>query len=242
VLKALEDYAVYHFDREERVLAACAYPGLTSHSAFHRRMAEEVRQLKSRYDADRSTVQARDFLAFLNRWLIEHICSTDMDYRTSVVGHDAAVAAAAEVTMTPSRPGSNGLDWSSLKVLVVDDNRTFCKLLCTILEGVGVTASKVAHDLPTAKAAAEATRPDVVLVDWRVGREDGLDLVRWLRTPPLPIPPPTVVVLSGYEEARASTAALAAGADAFLEKPVSARVLLVSVAGLLAEKSKPPSR
>ncbi|HTH17265.1 MAG TPA: bacteriohemerythrin, partial [Magnetospirillum sp.] len=121
VLKALEDYAAHHFSREERMLAACRYPSMAAHTRMHARLAQQVTELKTAYDGDRTAVRAKQCLDFLHKWLIEHICSTDMDYRAWVVGHQDALDAAETVTITGPRAGS-GLDWKSLKVLVVDDN------------------------------------------------------------------------------------------------------------------------
>lgn len=236
VLKALADYADYHFAREERVMEACRYPALNSHIVMHHRLAQQVRELKARYDQDQTAVRAKDCLDFLHKWLIDHICSTDMDYRAWVIGHKGAQAAAEAVTMTGPRPANGGLDWRALRVLVVDDNLNFCQVMRTILEGVGVQEIRTAHDLGTARAALGAVTVDVVVTDWHVGTESGLDLVAWIRGQAglahLP-----VVMLSGHERLANRDVALNAGADEFMEKPISARGLLMCLARLM---TRPP--
>jgi hemerythrin-like metal-binding protein len=238
VLKALEEYAVHHFAREERVMAACRYPSLDAQSRMHRRLTQQVRDLKAAYDADRTAVRAKECLDFLHKWLIEHICSTDMDYRSWVVGHpDIAKAAGAGVLSDP-RSGKGNLDWKSLKVLVVDDNQNFCQVMRTILEGVGVRDIRVASDLEGARAALLGKSVDVLVTDWHVGPENGLDLVRWLRQQPelekLP-----VLMLSGHERVSNREVALSAGADDFMEKPISARGLLICMARLMRKGTAP---
>jgi hemerythrin-like metal-binding protein len=230
VLKALEEYAVHHFAREERVMAACRYPSLTAHTAMHRRLAAQVSELKAAYDADRSAVRARQCLDFLHKWLIEHICSTDMDYRAWVVGHAEAVSAADSVVL--AERGGGSLDWKSLKVLVVDDNQNFCEIMRTILGGVGVSDIRVAGNLDAAKTLLQGKSVDMVVSDWHVGKESGLDLVAWLRAQPALAALP-VLMLSGHEQISNREVALNAGADEFMEKPISARGLLICLSKLL---------
>lgn len=231
VLKALEEYADHHFTREERVMAACRYPSLQAHAAMHRRLSAQVADLKAAYDADRSAVRARQCLDFLNKWLIEHICSTDMDYRAWVVGHAEAVTVSNSAVLA-ERAGSVSLDWKSLKVLVVDDNQNFCEIMRTILEGVGVADIRVAGEVETAKTLLSGKSVDMVVTDWHVGKGSGLDLVAWLRRQPALAALP-VLILSGHEQISNRDVALNAGADEFMEKPISARGLLICLSKLM---------
>ena len=229
VLRALEEYVAHHFAREERVLESCRYPNLESHRALHRRLTDQVAELKAAYEADPDSVRARRFLDFLNKWLIEHICSSDMDYRPWVVGHDFR----AEDSDTLAGRGAGAtLDWKGLRVLVVDDNQNFCLVLRTILEGVGVSDIRVVGAVETARAALSAKAVDVLIADWHVGRESGLDLVAWVRARPELAALP-VLVLSGHERVANRDVALNAGADEFMEKPISARGLLLCLARLM---------
>lgn len=231
VLQALEEYADNHFVREERVMEACRYPSLSSHTAMHRRLTAQVRALKAAYDADRSAVRARECLDFLHKWLIEHICSTDMDYRGWVIGHADADAAAESVAITGAR-GAVSLDWKTLKVLVVDDNQNFCQVMRTILEGVGVTDIRVAANVEAARTILLGKSVDLMVTDWHVGRDSGLELVEWLRAQPHLSALP-VLMLSGHEQVSSRDVALQAGADEFMEKPISARGLLLCLAKLM---------
>lgn len=231
VLKALDDYVQHHFAREERVMEVCRYPSLSAHVGMHRRLSTQVRDLQALYEADRTSVRARKCLDFLHKWLIEHICSTDMNYRGWVIGHADGLAAAESVAMTGPRNGAS-LDWKVLRVLVVDDNQNFAQVMRTILEGVGVGDIRVAADIEAAKAALQGKSVDVVVCDWHVGRESGLDLVAWMRRQPNLAHLP-VLVLSGHEMVSNREVALNAGADEFMEKPISARGLLICLAKLM---------
>lgn len=235
VLTSLADYTEHHFAREERVMEACRYPSLRSHIVMHHKLAQQVRDLQARYVADPHSVAAKDCLGFMHNWLIEHICSTDMDYRAWVVGNPAGCEAAASVCLTGPRPAGGGLDWTALRVLVVDDNSNFLLVMRTILEGIGVTEIHAASDLETARAVLAENPVDVVVTDWHVGRESGLDLVAWIRAQPLFKALP-VVMLSGRERAASRDIAVEAGADEFMEKPISARGLLMCLAKLMADR------
>lgn len=231
VLQALEEYAAHHFAREEQVMAACRYPSLQAHMGMHQRLTAQVAALRAAYDADRSAVRARQCLDFLNKWLIEHICSVDMDYRASVVGHGGLISA-VDTTALAGRAGSASLDWKSLKILVVDDNQNFCEIMRTILEGVGVADIRIAGDVETAQAVLSGKSVDMLVTDWHVGKESGLDLVAWVRRQPALETLP-VLILSGHEQISNRDVALNAGADEFMEKPISARGLLICLAKLM---------
>lgn len=235
VLRSLVDYTEHHFAREERVMAVCRYPSLHAHTAMHHKLAQQVRDLQARYVADSHSVAAKDCLNFLQKWLIDHICSTDMDYRSWVVGNPAGLEAAESVCMTGPRPSSGGLDWKTLRVLVVDDNANFLQIMRTIMEGIGVSEIRAVSDLETARAALSGTKLDVVVTDWHVGRESGLDLVRWVRAQPSLTALP-VLMLSGHERLASRDVATSVGADDFMEKPISARGLLMCLARLVSQQ------
>ncbi|HLO75392.1 MAG TPA: bacteriohemerythrin [Magnetospirillum sp.] len=231
VLKALLEYAEYHFAREERIMEICRYPAAETHAAMHRRLAQQVRDLKAAYDADRTAVRAKQCLDFLHKWLIEHICSNDMDYRAWAVGHAEALSSGENMASNGSRSTAS-LDWKSLRILVVDDNQNFCQVMRTILEGVGVVDIRVASDLDTARVVLQGKSVDVLVTDWHVGAESGLDLVGWVRAQPELAGLP-VLMLSGHERISNREIALNAGADEFMEKPISARGLLICLAKLM---------
>lgn len=231
VLKALDDYVQHHFAREERVMAVCRYPSLSAHAATHHRLSRQVAEMAEAYQAAPDSVRARQCLEFLNKWLIEHICSTDMDYRPWMVGHGDIDAAARSVAMTDGRAGSS-LDWKRLKVLAVDDNQNFCRVMRTILEGVGVADIRAVSDVEAAQAVLSGKAVDVLVCDWHIGTDSGLALVGWVRQQPALKSLP-VVVLSGHERLANRDVAIAAGADDFMEKPISARGLLLCLAKLM---------
>ena len=235
VLGSLEEYAAHHFIREERMMEASRCPQLEVHQQAHGGFIEKVGALKRRYEANPSSVRARDCLAFLNNWLVNHICTTDMNYRAWVVGHAGALAAGQD-HLLGAHKDSGATDWRSLKVLVVDDNLNFCEILGTNLSSVGLSSITVRHDLAAAKAALADLDLDLVISDWHVGAENGLDLVKWIRQASTPLAALPVLMLSGHERMVNRDLALLAGADEFMEKPISARGLLICLARLAARQ------
>jgi CheY-like chemotaxis protein len=122
---------------------------------------------------------------------------------------------------------------SSLRALVVDDNDLVRRLVEFILEGAGF----VPFGAESAEAALEAARtapPDLCIVDEVMPGMHGAELIRALRSSGderlASVP---VIGISG--RAGAADELLAAGANAFLPKPVEERALLAAVARVLFE-------
>ena len=116
----------------------------------------------------------------------------------------------------------------TIKVLVADDQELVRRGIETILEGQDdLTVVGGAADGDEAVAMVREHRPDVVLMDVRMPRTDGLEATRRIMTGPPPRP--KVVVLTTFDADEYVLAALQAGASGFLLKDVSKRVLAEAV-------------
>lgn len=103
-------------------------------------------------------------------------------------------------------------------VLVVDDDGNCRKLLAGLLAPLGFVLQEARGGVQ-AQAMLAAQRFDLVLSDWRMPDMDGLALTRWLRARvDLAQPRLAIMTASAFEEEKQE--ALAAGADAFLRKPI----------------------
>lgn len=117
---------------------------------------------------------------------------------------------------------------AALRVLVVDDNDLIRHLVRLIIE----TGGHVAVEAESAEIALEAARedpPDVCVVDEVMPGMSGSDLIRALRGSPDPrLRAVPVIGISGREGADREL--LAAGASAFVPKPVEEQALLSALA------------
>jgi two-component system, NtrC family, nitrogen regulation response regulator NtrX len=108
-------------------------------------------------------------------------------------------------------------------VLVADDEEGIRSSLRMILEYEGMSVLEAASG-PEALRIVEESRPDVVLLDIKMPRMDGLEVLAELRKRGLD---PPVVVISGHGTIATAVEATRLGALNFMEKPPeSARVLI----------------
>lgn len=105
---------------------------------------------------------------------------------------------------------------SEIRALVVDDDPNFRLLLRHQLRREGVETAEAATP-GEAFAAARRHPPDVIVLDWRLGGESGLELCRRLRADP-DLGSTPVLMLTGLSDPRDRAAALQAGASAMLTK------------------------
>jgi DNA-binding NarL/FixJ family response regulator len=103
-----------------------------------------------------------------------------------------------------------------IRVLVVDDHPVLRAGLEAVLRAEpGFVCVGTAGDGHELVAMLRRTRPDIVLLDWRLGDEDGVTLCRMLRAEAAP---PEVVLYTANADSDLLVAAEAAGANAVVEK------------------------
>jgi len=243
VLRALGDYTVYHFAREERLQEVAGFEGVDAHRRTHAQLAARVTEIARQYATAPDTVQASEVNAFLRSWLIDHILKQDMAFVDACRGNRAAVAAAeamrfGEIDPLDDRDAAAGgpeaaavpVDWPALAVLVVEDNQNFQMIIGTILKSLGVRALTFAGSGSEGLDRLADGRFDLVLCDWRMEGMDGLAFVSHARHVGSPA---AIIMMSGYSDAALRDEALAAGVDAFLEKPITARGFLETAGRVL---------
>jgi len=120
------------------------------------------------------------------------------------------------------------------KILVVDDDQESRDLLCEVLETNGYAP----HAVADGQAAREVLNRDgeyhIVIADYQMPRESGLDLLRILRQQNSKH---EFILMSSFMSSGEKRAAKALGAHALLEKPFQITELLHTVGSLAADNS-----
>jgi response regulator NasT len=119
-----------------------------------------------------------------------------------------------------------------IRVLVVEDDYLVSEMAKCLLQKNGYVVAGEASDGFEAVKLTERLRPDVILMDIKMPRLDGLEAARRICVScPTPI-----VILTAYDTtAELVEEATEAGASAFLTKPPGARDLEQAIATALAD-------
>jgi DNA-binding NtrC family response regulator len=123
------------------------------------------------------------------------------------------------------------------RILIVDDDRFFTKVLRIILTGENFQVNS-AVSLAEARALLRETRFDVIISDLRMpDGDDGLSLLEQLRAEGNPVP---FIMLTGYGEVGNYMVAMNAGATEYLNKPVRAEELFAAIQNCLRPADPEP--
>lgn len=125
------------------------------------------------------------------------------------------------------------------RILVVDDEEDLLELIHYNLakEGYRVTCVGTGED---ALREARANPPDLIVLDLLLPNVDGLEVCKLLKNDSRTKHVPIVMLTAKGEEADMVTG-LELGADDYITKPFSPRVLIARVRAVLRRKSEPPS-
>jgi DNA-binding NarL/FixJ family response regulator len=111
----------------------------------------------------------------------------------------------------------------ALRVLVVDDHKTFAELLAGALASSGMEAVGTANTAAEAVAMVAELQPDIVVMDIEMPHQDGLAATRRIRE----VAPRTIVaVVTAHRDPEWVVRAAQAGASAFIPKDGSLAEML----------------
>ena len=79
VIDGLINYAVIHFQTEEKYFAQFGYPQTESHKKEHSDFAKQVTEFKDNFAANKVNLSV-DVMKFLSNWLRDHIKGSDKLY------------------------------------------------------------------------------------------------------------------------------------------------------------------
>ena len=121
------------------------------------------------------------------------------------------------------------------RVLIVEDEPAIAELIAVNLRHGGFDPV-VAEDSVSAQRELDAVLPDVILLDWMLPGQSGLQLARkWrqdARSKPVPI-----LMLTARGDEPDKVAGLDAGADDYITKPFSTQELLARIRAVLRRRA-----
>jgi two-component system, NarL family, response regulator DevR len=123
-----------------------------------------------------------------------------------------------------------------MKVLIADDSEIVRERLAYLLGDVGgIEIVGQAEDAVEGKNLAEALRPDVAILDVRMPRGSGVDVLRTLKRDN---PAATVIILTNFIDPEARQLCMAQGADYFFDKSIEFEQAVAVLRGLSNEASR----
>ena len=125
---------------------------------------------------------------------------------------------------------------TNIKLLVVDDEKPIQAYLQRKFDKLGFLVS-VATDGEEALERAFSELPDIVLLDVKLPKMDGLQVVKRLRANPKTARTP-ILILSAKAQAEEIQEGLSAGADKYLCKPISFPELLSEIQAFVQKRGE----
>ncbi|MBH0238993.1 response regulator [Methylobrevis albus] len=133
---------------------------------------------------------------------------------------------------------STYLDMSQLSVAIVENNPFFRRILRSLLSGFGVRTIHEAAGTEDGWKLLEEHRPDVLIVDWNLGGEDGTALLEKVRRcSDTELAATRFIFVSAHSDRRHVLLGAKLGANDFIVKPLSARVLYERIRRLILSQS-----
>ena len=123
----------------------------------------------------------------------------------------------------------------AVKVLVVEDNAQNLYLATYLLENAGYDVISAADGIKGVEMAKDGL-PDIVLMDILLPGVDGYEATRRLKSDPSTTAIP-VVALTAYSMEGDEQAALAAGCDGYISKPIDPSDFVTKVSAFLSRRA-----
>ena len=121
------------------------------------------------------------------------------------------------------------------RILVVEDNELNLKLFCDLLRAHGYEAEAVDDGRVVVERAA-ALKPDLIIMDIQLPHVSGLELIRSIREEPGLVDVP-IIAVTAYAGQGDDDRIRAAGAQAYVSKPISVARFVQEVSALLPKEA-----
>lgn len=129
------------------------------------------------------------------------------------------------------------MDPKGMKVLVADDEPDILEIIRYNLEAEGYEVYTASNG-EEALIRARALKPDLVILDVMMPHRTGMDVCRNLRSDPV-FQNTLILMLTALNDELSQVRGLEYGADDYVSKPVSPRVLVSRVNALLRRRVRP---
>ncbi|MDR2422498.1 MAG: response regulator, partial [Deltaproteobacteria bacterium] len=127
--------------------------------------------------------------------------------------------------------------------LAIDDNPSALQILSTNLAAMGFSVSRASsgesavNRLKASRLKGEMEIPDVILIDYKMHKMDGLEAIREMYAEFAPARPMAALMVAGLAPEDVQAKAKEMGIETILSKPISLFSLQTSLSGLLDKKS-----
>lgn len=101
------------------------------------------------------------------------------------------------------------------KVIIIEDSPTFCNMLGKKLEAKGWKTILCYNYRDGLKAVKESSEWNVVISDMRLGNDNGIDLLEWMRSNGYQNP---FIIMTSYDESMSAVKTMKLGAEDYIPK------------------------
>lgn len=134
---------------------------------------------------------------------------------------------------TTPQPFTRGVALAAKKIVIVDDYEESCKLLAEILSST--YDCSYTSDSQSALNLINQTRPDLILLDYKMPGVMGVDVCRMVRESEATKNTP-IIFVSGAATIDERIKAFETGADDFISKPFHVKELILRIKARLSDK------
>lgn len=119
-------------------------------------------------------------------------------------------------------------------ILIVEDNRTYARITASWLVRNGLDARYV-MSIDAAKAFLSENETELVLSDFRLGEDNGMELLEWMKSRGYRIP---FFIMTGYAEIPGAVEAVRKGVENYLSKPIQTEKVLNIIRETLGRRKR----
>lgn len=121
--------------------------------------------------------------------------------------------------------GTEKIECNNKRLLLIEDDESFAAVLARRLTRHHFQVD-IAHNTNVGLTIAKESMPNFVLLDMKVGHENGIHILPSLRSL---LPDSRIILLTGYASIATAVDAIKAGADDYLSKPIDGLSLLAAL-------------